>query len=137
VDTGKLRVVSRPLPLPFHPYAMPAARAAFCANKQDKFWPMRENLFAANGQLPTEAIRKAAETAGVNLKQMDACAADKESEAAVQKELQQANSAGFTGTPSFVLGKPTGDNVTGPRIVGAQPLASFEAEITKQLGPGK
>jgi protein-disulfide isomerase len=133
VDTGKLRVVSRPLPLPFHPYALPAARAAYCADAQQKFWPMRENLFAANGVLPADAIRHAAEVSGLDLVQLDACSASSEAQSAVQKQLQEANAGGFTGTPSFLLGKATGDKVTGTRIIGAQPLASFEAEINKQL----
>lgn len=137
VDTGKLRVVSRPLPLPMHPFAMPAARAAFCATRQHKFWEMRDSLFSEKGALAAETIRHAAEKAGLNLTELDACTAAKESELAVQKEVQQANAAGFTGTPTFVVGKANNDKVTGAKITGAVPLAYFAAEIDKQLAPAK
>jgi len=36
VDTGKIRYVSRDLPLPMHPNAMSAAVAARCAGEQNK-----------------------------------------------------------------------------------------------------
>jgi protein-disulfide isomerase len=137
VDTGKLRVVSFNLPLPIHPFALPAARAAFCAQEQDKFWSMRDNLFAVNGGLSAEGIRYAAASAGLNMTKLDACAASGESSAAVQKEVQQARAAGINGTPTFVLGKATGDKVTGLAITGAQPLAYFEAEVNKLLASGR
>jgi len=37
VDTGKLRFESLDLPLPFHPYAVPAAIAARHAGEQGRF----------------------------------------------------------------------------------------------------
>ena len=64
VDTGRLRVVSRNVPQAFHPLAGPAARAALCAEQQGRFWEMRGRLFAANGELSPEALRKAARTRG-------------------------------------------------------------------------
>ena len=43
---GKVRVVWRDLPLPFHPNALPAAIAARAAGEQGKFWEMHDKLFA-------------------------------------------------------------------------------------------
>src|SRR5690348_16641353 len=40
IDTGKVRFVSRDLPLDFHPNAMQAAQAGRCAGEQGQFWPM-------------------------------------------------------------------------------------------------
>jgi protein-disulfide isomerase len=45
IDTGKLRLVVRDFPLPFHKNARPAANAAHCAGEQDKFWPMHDALY--------------------------------------------------------------------------------------------
>jgi protein-disulfide isomerase len=39
IDTGKLRFVSRDLPLDFHPNAMQAAEAGRCAGEQGQYWP--------------------------------------------------------------------------------------------------
>lgn len=137
VDTGKLRIVSRNLPLPFHQNAQPAALAAACANQQGKFWPMRERLFAKNDSLTTSNILGAAEGASLDLAKFKTCWEGKEFEAAVKKDSDEAGSVGITGTPSFVVGKPNGDKLHGVIVVGAQPLATFEAEIDKLLPPVK
>src|SRR5277367_6195365 len=44
IDTGKVRYVSRDLPLDFHPNAAPAAQAARCAGEQHKFWEMHDAI---------------------------------------------------------------------------------------------
>ena len=44
-----------------------------------------------------------------------------------------ANSVGLTGTPSFVLGRASGDAVDGVAIVGAQPYDVFAARIDAAL----
>ncbi len=51
----------------------------------------------------------------------------------VHEDSKEADAARITGTPSFVLGKPQGTNVTGKIIVGAQHLSVFEVEIEKLL----
>jgi protein-disulfide isomerase len=45
IDTGKLRLVVRDFPLPFHKNARPAANAAHYAGEQNKFWPMQDALY--------------------------------------------------------------------------------------------
>ena len=45
IDTGKLRLIVRDFPLPFHKNARPAANAAHCAGEQNKFWPMQDALY--------------------------------------------------------------------------------------------
>jgi protein-disulfide isomerase len=137
VDTGKLRVVSRHLPLAFHNRAEPAARAGICAARQDKFWPFREKLFAANANLSDEAITKAASDAGLDMKQFGACFVGKAAGESVATDAIDAQAVGITGTPSFVLGKVDGDKVTGLLIIGAQALATFESEINKRLTAAK
>src|SRR5207249_4237126 len=56
IDTGKIRYVSRDLPLPMHPHAMSAANAARCAGEQnrEKFWEMRHRLIVNANQLGTD-----------------------------------------------------------------------------------
>jgi protein-disulfide isomerase len=51
VDTGKLRYVSRDLPLPMHDHATQAANAARCAGDQDQFWAMRHVLIVNSQKL--------------------------------------------------------------------------------------
>ena len=137
VAAGKLRVVSHHVPLPFHQFAEPAARAAHCAEAQGKFWQMRERLFAANGTLSDDTIKQAAQDAKLDMVQFEACFTSKETAAAVQNDMQQAKVVGIEATPTFVLGKVVEGTVTGLKIIGAQPFTSFEAEIKKQLPPEK
>ena len=56
IDSGKLRFVSRDLPLPFHPHALEAAQAARCAGEQGKFWELRDVLISNGNKLSPETI---------------------------------------------------------------------------------
>jgi protein-disulfide isomerase len=136
VDTGKLRVVSHNLPLPFHPFAEPAALAAICADAQGKFWPMREKLFAIGNPLSLEAINHVAQSVGLDAANYAACVTNAETAGVLLKDGQEAKAAAIDATPSFVLGRDVGGKVTGLKIVGAQPYANFAAEINKMLAAG-
>ena len=133
VDTGKLRILSRNLPLSFHPNAEPAAIAALCANQQNQYWAMREKLFANTTALTTTNFFKAAEELKLELASFRSCVEGKDFAAQIKKESQDAASAGITGTPTFIIGKEAGGKVTGTIVVGAQPYAAFESQITKLL----
>ena len=133
VDAGKLRIVSRNLPLPFHPNAGPAALAAACANQQDKYWLMREKLFAHSSELTSANSLVAATAATLDLPKFQACLEARLFDAALKKDSQEAEAVGISGTPSFVVGKPEGDHVRGLIIVGTQPVNIFAAEIQKLL----
>jgi protein-disulfide isomerase len=45
IDTGKLKLVYKQLPLTFHQYAQKAAEASLCANEQGKFWEFHDAVF--------------------------------------------------------------------------------------------
>ena len=94
---------------------------------------MREKLFAVNADLSTTNIFKAAEELKLDLAAFRACTEGKTTEPRVKADEKDAAAAGITGTPSFVVGKPSGTNLDGLVIVGAQSLATFEAEIEKLL----
>ena len=137
IGTGKLRFVSRPLPLPFHNYADGAARAAVCAQAQGQFWAMRDRLFAADGQLAPEAVARVARDAGLDGEKYRACVAGDAVAASIRNGVKEANGVGISATPTFVLGRATGGRLTGLKIIGAQPFAAFAAEIDRQLAAGK
>src|SRR5262249_13967092 len=54
IDTGKVRFISRDLPLPAHAYALKAAEAVHCAGEQGKFWQLRDEILAGGKQQPVE-----------------------------------------------------------------------------------
>lgn len=133
VDSGRVRLVSRNLPLSFHPNAEPAAHAALCAMQQNQFWPMRDKLFATNTDLSVTNIFKIVAELKLDEAQFRACFEAKTFAAQIAQDAKDAGAVGITGTPSFVLGKKNGDRVTGTLLVGAKPFSVFEAEIEKQL----
>ena len=133
VDTGKLRIRYRNLPLDFHTNAGPAALAALCAGEQGKFKPMRDKLFVNTAALSYANFEKAAEELKLDVAAWKRCYEAKTFDAQIKQDMQDAAAAGITGTPSFVLGRPTDKMVSGVKIVGAQPFANFDAEIKKLL----
>jgi protein-disulfide isomerase len=129
IDTGKLRFVSRDLPLEFHPFAMKAAEAARCAGDQNKYWELRDALYS-NAAPPNEnVIKKAVETLSLDAKSFQACLDSGKYKADVQKDASEAAKLQISGTPTFVLAKSTKDKLDGVRLVGAQPFSAFQAAI--------
>ena len=47
----------------------------------------------------------------------------------VQNDIQVASSLQINGTPSFLVGRTIGEEVSGAIIVGAQPFSVFEARL--------
>jgi protein-disulfide isomerase len=135
VETGKLRLVSRNLPLPFHANAEAAATAALCAGEQDRFWPMRDRLFANPEALARADFMKAADELKLDAKAFAECLDSTRHAAAIARDKQDAAAAGINGTPTYVLGRTSGGgaSVTGLLMVGAKPTAQVEAEIEKLL----
>jgi protein-disulfide isomerase len=137
IDTGKVRFVSRDLPLAFHAQAVPAAVAARCAGDQGKYWEYRERLFAAQKELGEATYGKLATEMNLDTKKFAACRASPEYKTAAEADRTAANALGITGTPTFVVGTVTNGTFTGERVTGAQPLSAFEAKIEPLLAAKK
>jgi protein-disulfide isomerase len=135
IETGKLRLVTRNLALPFHPNAEPAAQAALCAHQQNHFWLMRDKLFATSTALNGTTFLHAAEELKLDVPAFRACLEANTFAERIKKEMQQALAVGISGTPTFVLGKADGDQVTGEVFVGARSFAAFDEDIQKRLSP--
>lgn len=133
IDTGKLRYVVRDLPLPFHGDARLAAKAVHCAGEQDRYWAMHHALFTGGSGLKRANLLDYAAEVGADRGVLDACLDSDRYEADIDRDVTDANAASVTGTPSFVLGKTTENVVDGVVIRGAQPYASFKAQIDSLL----
>jgi len=135
VSKGKVRLVFRDYPLPFHKKAIPAAVAANCAGEQDKYWEVHEFLFQnpkTNLDIPT--IIGSAEELGMDKAKFEACVNDKSKEKEITKDMEDGQKYGVRGTPSYFIGKTTdGDEITGTFVRGAQPYAVFKEHIDEQL----
>lgn len=130
VDTGKVRYVTRDLPLSFHANAENAALAARCAGDQNKYFEMHDELFktqAAWSELsdPKAEFSKAASTVGLNASAFASCYDSGEHRSAIADDLALAAQMGASGTPTFFI--------NGAKLVGAQPIASFKQAIDTAL----
>jgi protein-disulfide isomerase len=133
IDTGKVRFVVKDLPLAMHPLARKAAIAAHCAGEQDQFWAMHDVLFANNRQLQEQYLTTYAETIGLEMAPFQECLDSGRHRAQVEADEAEASAQGITGTPTFIIGRTTGDAIEGVKLRGAQPVALFREQIDALL----
>ncbi len=125
IDTGKVKLVFRDFPLPFHPLAEPGAIATSCAGKQGKYFEMHDKIFANQEALSEASLKQWAQELGLNLATWDKCRADPTIKQEIQKDMQDGSAAGVQGTPSFFI--------SGHIISGAQPFSVFQQAIEQAL----
>jgi protein-disulfide isomerase len=131
---GRVRLAYRDFPLDsIHPQARRAAEAARCAQDQGKFWEYHDVLFTQSPQLALEDLRRYAGQVGLDVTKFDGCVATGVHKAAVQRDLDEGNRLGITGTPAFFI--------NGRTLTGAQPLEAFtrliEQELARTAASGK
>ena len=104
-NKDKVKMVFKNFPLPMHPMADPAHRAAWAAGKQGKFWEFHDRLFKSP-QLTPAVLDGIATDLGLNIEQFKA---DMESPAAKErmtKDMADGEKAAVTGTPTvFINGR--------------------------------
>jgi protein-disulfide isomerase len=135
IKTGKLKSVFLNLPLEaIHKSAFGAAKAARCAGEQGKYWEMHDRLFA--NQKDLEPRTPHAQAIGLDVTAFDACVASDKEDAAIRRDIAEAQKLGISGTPAFLIGRtdPKSSKLTILAAVrGARPFADFETEIDKLL----
>src|SRR5690349_23246962 len=120
----EVRLVFKHLPLEGHRNSLPAARAAYCAGEQDRFWQFHDALFAG-GNLSPPVFEQIASDLGLGLPKFQECVASERSRAAVVKDIEAAGLLRLDSTPSFV--------VNGKVIKGALSFAVFQKIIEQEL----
>ena len=124
----KVRMVYRDFPLSFHPRAIPAAIAANCAGDQGKYWEMHGLLMNDQRALEEEDLTAHATTLQLDLAKWSTCRLDPAQAAEVQKDFEDGQAAGVSGTPAFFI--------NGVMLSGAQPYSEFERIIERELEAG-
>ena len=123
---GRVRLVFRHFPLERHASALPAARAAACADRQGRFWAVHDRIFAAKPPLGDAILRAAASDSGLNTADFEACMKGEESLERVRKDILVGRTVGVSGTPAFYVNR--------------QPVASaaeLDAAVERMLGGNK
>lgn len=135
IDTGKMRFITRDFPLDFHPHALKAAQATHCAGDQNKFWQMKDSLMTNSARLTPDLITSLARDAGLDMDKFQTCQTSGRYLTEIKDGIAAAGAIGISGTPSFVIGKVTGDYLDGYLVVGAQPFQAFDA-VAKEILAG-
>ncbi len=113
--------------------AFRAAVAMRCAAEEGKYWEMRDRLFANPQTLDQTTAH--AQAVGLDPSKFAACAGSGKFDKDIRRDMEQAEKAGMSGTPSFLLATSDGHGrLKGQRILrGAQPYANFKAQIDAVL----
>ena len=129
---GKVKIVWRNLPLPFHKKAPLAAEACLEAHAQkgnDGFWKCHDFMFENQKTLERPTLDKMATELGLNMDKFKAALDNNTHKAKVDADTKIANGAGISGTPAFVI--------NGYYLSGAQPFPAFKKLINRALKEAK
>ncbi|MEZ2277639.1 MAG: DsbA family protein [Microcoleus sp.] len=102
-----------------HPQALPAAKAAWAAQQQGKFWEYYNALFEGQKQLGEELYGSIAQKLNLKLDKFNSDRNSPAAEAAIGKDVQLAQKLGIEGTPFFIM--------NGKTFSGAIELAEMES----------
>jgi protein-disulfide isomerase len=122
----KVTLVYKYFPLTqIHPEALPAARAAWAANKQGKFWEYHDVLYTNQAKLGEAFYLQTATSLKLDLNKFNADR--KIATNAIVEDFRLGRKLGVDGTPTFIL--------NGEVVTGAASLADLEkalAQATKK-----
>ncbi len=119
---GKVKIIVKNYPLPFHKQAKPATKAAMAAGEQGKYWEMYKLLFDNQKKLEdTGVLTELAEELGLDMAKFKKDMDKAEYDDIIERDMKEGQQVGVRGTPAFFI--------NGTRIVGAQPPHKFEQAI--------
>jgi len=122
----KVRLVHRDFPVAqLHPGAQAAAEAARCAGEQGKFWEYGDVLYANPAKQAEADLVHHATALGLDEARFRDCVRSKRHAGAVARGIADGKKVGVVGTPTFF--------VNGTPLVGARPLAEFQALVEREL----
>lgn len=120
---NEVRLIFKHLPLEGHRNSLAAARAAYCAGEQDRFWPYHDALFAS-GKLSPGVFEEIAVDLGLGMPKFRACLDSEHSRTAIVKDIETARLFRIESTPSFL--------VNGKLVRGALSFADFQKIIERE-----
>jgi len=102
--SDQVTLVYKHLPLSqIHPEAIPAAKAAWAAFQQGKFWEYEDALFEQQDNLDEDLYVAIAQNLNLDLEQFNRDRISVGAEAAIRDDLKLAQSLALKGTPFFML----------------------------------
>lgn len=121
---NQVTLVYKHLPLTgIHSEAMSAAKAAWAAGQQGKFWEFHDVLFTQQNKLGEPLYGETAKALNLDLKRFDEDRKSQSAEAGIQKDIEMAKKLGVDGTPFMVM--------NGEPFSGAAELPDLEATLKR------
>jgi protein-disulfide isomerase len=119
----RIKLVYRHFPLTqIHDEALPAAKAAWAAQQQGKFWEYHDALFDQQKSLNDATFISIAKTLGLDLAKFDRDRRSPQSAQAIESDQKLGESIGIEGTPFMIF--------NGEPLSGAVPVAELEKRLT-------
>lgn len=109
-----------------HPQALPAAKAAWAAGQQGKFWEYHDALFDKQDQLGEDLFKQTAQALKLDAAKFDRDRNSNEATKAVEQDTKLGEEIGVDGTPFFV--------VSGEKFSGPVQLPDLEALLAQSNG---
>jgi protein-disulfide isomerase len=131
--SGRVRLVWRNFPLPFHQQATPAAEAAmevFTQRGPEAFWQFHDILFQNQRALERANLESyAQQISGIDMNRFRQALDNHTHQASIQADMDAVRRAGAEiGTPSFFI--------NGRLLQGAQPFPAFQQAIDRAIREG-
>lgn len=124
----RVTLVYKHLPLvSIHPNALPAAKAAWAAGQQGKFWEFHDALFAQQPQIGEALYPEIAKSLKLDLQKFDRDRNSAAATQAIEQDTKMAEQLGVDGTPFFVL--------NGQAFSGGVQLAELESALAQVSSP--
>lgn len=134
IDTGKVNLVF--VDLAFLGRDSPkAAQATYCAEEQGFYWELHNLLYQSQQQIDdgwanSERLKAFAFNLGLDMDLFNSCLDYDKYQKRVQANLNEAKKQGATGTPTFIIVGPAGQQ---QKVSGAQPYSVFKNVIDSMI----
>ena len=120
----RVTLVFKHLPLTrIHPQAIPAAKAAWAAQQQGRFWEYHDALFEQQDKLEEQLYIDIANNLGLDIDKFNGNRQSQEAIASIETDFKLAQKIGISGTPFFVM--------NGETFSGAVKLSQMEDTLAK------
>jgi protein-disulfide isomerase len=120
-----VRLVFKQFPLEIHSNAAEAAAAALAAQRQGRFWPLHDKMYAEFRHLNRANILEWAKELGLNPARLQADMDSAATQKAIQRDMDDGLQAGVQGTPTVF--------VNGKKYQGSLDLDAFRTVIDSEL----
>lgn len=99
----EVKLIFKEFPLDIHSQAAFAAAAAVAAQRQGKFWPMHDALFASHADLRRPTVLAIASAMGLDMKRFEADLDSPDVRKAVEHDMDDGFNVGVLSTPTLFI----------------------------------